>query len=140
MNMRDLQSTPGVWFPTGMDAVGVESWAIKVPAKVVKDEVGYQFKSCSAKLAIVKANIASLDEMLGDRTKPEALDVVFCDWWCRYRIEFERDQEEAKPKVDFWEKWNTYLASMPDDELLSLTKADYETFFADRDQRESGEA
>lgn len=112
MNMRDLQSPPGVWFPTGQDQHGSEHWVIKVPAKVVKDEVKFQLGRWKAEYELIKKD--NIDTWRGTA-------VVAASYM---------------HKRDFWKKWDTYLANMPDDEILSLTKADYETFFADRDQRE----
>lgn len=143
IGMRDLQSPTGVWFPTGMDAVGVESWAIKMPAKVVKDEVKWQLGEWKAKYEIAKSGVDAAWEEYSDAPKfpirgmpGEYPSAEFIDEWRPRKNKLECERDEAKPKVDLWQKWNTYLAGMPGDENLSLTKNDYEFFFADRDQRE----
>jgi hypothetical protein len=116
---------------------GRKSWTIEVAASKVKAAVKRQLADVQDQLDRIESERRAIDAKIGNA--PPASSKEFSKHCEDNRNEimllsglFMREYA-IKPDLERWQKWDAFLASMPDDEMLELTRDDHELFFYGRE-------
>jgi hypothetical protein len=110
---------------------GRKSWTIEVAASKVKAAVKRQLATWELVMRPIQSELDAIGVILDKAPCGDAWDAFFelnRNLYDRRR-QLDRRKSEVQPDVEKWQKWDAFLASMPDDEMLELTRDDHELFF-----------